>query len=236
LGTAAAGRAALTQDASTVVGNPAGMTRLDHSELATSLYTIIPSLQFRRGPDTTVSGGNGFTAGSSIPSAGSASIPIPAGGFFYVHSFSPDLKFGAAFGSGFGAGLQYGKEWVGRYYIQKSQLLTFTLTPGAAYRVNDWLSIGAGFSVTYALLSQTAAVNNILDQLPDGRLKFKDDDFGFGGNVGLLLEPSPRTRVGLTYRSPVDFSYKDTLKLTLEPANGQNALIITALKLKTEPV
>lgn len=76
------------------------------------------------------------------------------------------------------------------------------------------LSIGAGFSVTYALLSQTAAVNNILDRLPDGRLKFKDDDFGFGGNVGLLLELSSRTRVGLTYRSPVDFSYKDNLKLT----------------------
>src|SRR5262245_48201893 len=125
LGTAAAGRAALAQDASTVVGNPAGMTRLDRSELATSLYTMIPSLQFRREPGTTVSGGNGFNAGVSIPSHSSASIPIPAGGFFYVHSLSPDLKLGAGFGSGFGAGLQYGKEWVGRYYIQKSQLLTF---------------------------------------------------------------------------------------------------------------
>ncbi|MGE0821175.1 MAG: OmpP1/FadL family transporter [Candidatus Binatia bacterium] len=214
LGTAAAGRAALAQDASTVVGNPAGMIRLDHSELSTSLYTILPSLQFRRDSGTTVSGGNGFNAGTSLPSAGSASIPIPAGGFFYAHSLSPDWKLGVGFGSGFGAGLQYGKEWAGRYYTQKSQLLTFTLNPGVAYRVNNWLSIGAGFSVTYALLSQTAAVNNILDRLPDGRLKFKDDDFGFGGNVGLLLELSPRTRVGLTYRSPMDFSYKDTPKLT----------------------
>src|SRR5215831_1433012 len=214
LGTAAAGRAASAQDASTVVGNPAGMTRLDHSELTTSLYTILPSLQFRHEPGTTVSGGNGFNAGVSIPSHSSASIPIPAGGFFYAHSLSPDLKLGVGFGSGFGAGLQYGKEWAGRYYVQKSQLLSFTLNPGAAYRVSDWLSVGAGFSVTYALLSQTAAVNNVLDRLPDGRLKFKGDDFGFGGNAGLLLEPSPRTRVGLTYRSPVDFSYTDTLKLT----------------------
>ncbi len=214
LGTAAAGRAALAQDASTVVSNPAGMTRLDHSELTTSLYTIIPSMQFRREPGTTVSGGNGFNAGTSIPSAGSASVPIPAGGFFYAHSLSPDLKLGVGLGSGFGAGMNYGKEWAGRYYIQKAQLMTFTLNPGAAYRVNDWLSIGAGFSVTYALMSQTAAVNNILDRLPDGRLKFKGDDFGFGGNIGLLVEPSPRTRVGLSYRSPVDFSFKDNIKLT----------------------
>src|SRR5215510_12057962 len=66
LGTAAAGRAALAQDASTVVGNPAGMTRLERSQLTTTLYTILPSLKFDRGPGTTPSGGNGFDAGTSI--------------------------------------------------------------------------------------------------------------------------------------------------------------------------
>src|ERR1044071_9226420 len=86
LGTAAAGRAALAQDASTVVGNPAGMTRLDHSELTTSLYTLLPSMQFDRGSGTTFSGGNGFNAGTSFPSHGSASIPVPAGSLFYVYS------------------------------------------------------------------------------------------------------------------------------------------------------
>lgn len=214
LGTAAAGRAALAQDASTVIGNPAGMTRLDRSQLTTTLYSIIPSIQFDRGPGTTASGGNGFNAGAPIPSASSASVPIPAGGFFYVHSLSPDLKLGVGAGSGFGAGLNYGKEWVGRYYIQKTQLLTATVNPGIAYRVNSWLSVGAGFSINYALFSYTTALNNILDRLPDGRLKFKDDDFGFGGNAGVLVEPSAQTRFGLTYRSPVDFSYKDTPKLT----------------------
>src|SRR6185369_11225616 len=46
LGLAAAGRAALAQDASTVMGNPAGMTRLDRSQLTTSVYTLLPSMQF----------------------------------------------------------------------------------------------------------------------------------------------------------------------------------------------
>jgi long-chain fatty acid transport protein len=212
LGTAAAGRAALAQDASTVVGNPAGMIRLDRSQLTMTLYPILPSIKFDRGSGTTASGGNGFNAGTSIPSSGSASVPIPAGSFFYVYSPSPDWKLGV--GSGFGAGLNYGKEWVGRYYIQKAQLLTMTFNPGFAYRINPWLSIGAGFSVNYALFSNTLAVNNVLDQLPDGRLKFKADDFGFGGNAGVLVEPSAQTRFGLTYRSPVDFSYKDHLKQT----------------------
>ena len=224
LGTAAAGRAALAQDASTVIGNPAGMTRLDRSQLTTTLYSIIPSTQFDRGPGTTTSGGNGFNAGAPIPSFSSVSVPFPAGSFFYVHSLSQDVKLGVGAATGYGGGLNYGKEWVGRYYIQKAQILSATLNPGIAYRVNDWLSVGAGFSVNYALLSQTAAVNNVLDRLPDGRLKFKADDWGFGGNAGVLLEPSARLRFGITYRSPVDFSYEDRIKFTNLGPGLQRAL------------
>jgi long-chain fatty acid transport protein len=196
------------------MGNPAGMTRLDRSQLTSSIYTIIPSMQFDRGSGTTTSGGNGFNAGAPIPSLSSVSIPFPAGGVFYAYSLSKDLKLGVGVASGYGGGMNYGKEWVGRYYAQKLQLLSATLNPGIAYRVNDWLSIGAGFSVNYTLLSETIAVNNLAEQLPDGRLKFKADDWGFGGNAGVLLEPSARLRVGTAYRSPIDFSYDDQIKFT----------------------
>lgn len=224
LGTAAAGRAALAQDASTVVGNPAGMTRLDRSQLTGSLYTILSSTQFDRDSGTTTSGGNGFNAGAPIPSFSTVSVPFPAGSLFYVHSLSKDLKLGVGAATAYGGGLNYGKEWVGRYYIQKAQILSATLNPGIAYRVNDWLSLGAGFSVNYVLLSQTAAVNNIAERLPDGRLKFKADDWGFGGNAGVLLEPSARMRFGITYRSPVDLSYSDRIKFTNVGPGLRNAL------------
>jgi long-chain fatty acid transport protein len=214
LGTAQAGQAALAQDASVVVRNPAGMTRLDRSQLTGSLYTIIPSMQFDRGSGTTLSGGNGFNAGAPIPSLSSVSIPFPAGGLYYVYSLSPDLKLGVGAASAYGGGMNYGKEWAGRYTVEKSQLLSATLNPGFAYRVNDWLSIGAGFSVNYALLSQTTAVNNLAEGLPDGRLKFKADDWGFGGNAGVLLEPNAQMRFGLTYRSPIDMSYTDRIRFT----------------------
>jgi len=171
-------------------------------------------MQFDHGAGTTTSGGNGFNAGAPIPSLSVVSIPVPAGSLFYVHSLSKDLKLGMGVASAYGGGLNYGKEWVGRYYVQKAQIFSFTINPGVAYRLNNWLSLGAGFSVNYALLSQTAAVNNLADRLPDGRLKFKADDWGFGGNAGVLLEPSARLRFGLTYRSPIDFSYADHIKFT----------------------
>ena len=142
------------------------------------------------------------------------SIPIPAGAFFYVYNLSPDWKLGVGVASGFGAGLNYGKEWAGRYLIQKAQLLTTTFNPGVSYRINNWLSVGAGFSINYALFSYTTAVNNILDRLPDGRRSSKTMTSALAGTPGVLIEPSARTRFGLTYRSPVDFTYEDRLKLT----------------------
>lgn len=214
LGTAAAGRAALAQDASTVMGNPAGMTRLERSQLTGSLYTILPSTQFDRSSGTTLSGGDGFNAGVPVPSLSSAGIPIPAGSLFYVHNLAPDWKVGVGAASAYGGSMNYGKQWAGRYSVQKLQLLSATLNPGVAYRVNEWLSVGAGFSVTYALLSQTLAVNNLADRLPDGRLRFKADDWGFGGNAGILLEPHSRLRFGITYRSQVDMSFTDRIRFT----------------------
>jgi long-chain fatty acid transport protein len=214
LGLAAAGRAALAQDASIVMGNPAGMTRLDRSQLTGSMYTIIPSMQFDRGSGTTISGGDGFNAGAPIPSLSSVSVPFPAGSLFYVHNLSPDLKLGVGAVSAYGGGMNYGKEWAGRYTLQKLQILSATLNPGFAYRVNNWLSVGAGFSVNYALLSQTTGVNNLAERLPDGRLKFKADDWGFGGNAGVLFEPNARMRFGLAYRSQIDMSYTDRIRFT----------------------
>jgi long-chain fatty acid transport protein len=52
------------------------------------------------------------------------------------------------------------------------------------------------------------ALNNLLGG-QDGRLKLADDEFGFGGMAGLMLEPIQGTRFGVTYTSPVELDFKD---------------------------
>ena len=67
LGTAAAGRAAAAAAASTVVGNPAGMTRLDRSQMLAAVQGIYINSRF----DTELSGfggGDGGNAGGFVPS------------------------------------------------------------------------------------------------------------------------------------------------------------------------
>jgi long-chain fatty acid transport protein len=85
------------------------------------------------------------------------------------------------------------------------------------YRVSDWLSVGGGFNIVYAELTQKAAINNgaVPGQagLPDGELKLEDDDAAYGFNLGILLEPREDTRFGISYRSKVDLEFKDFASL-----------------------
>lgn len=194
-GTASAGWAAIAQDASTAFTNPAGMTRLDRSQLLVGAQPLIIISEFNS---------------STSSQTGNANGVLPSLGAYYVHSYSDRLKMGISSTSYFGLGIDYGDDWVGRYRVEKSTFLTATLSPSVAYRVNDWLSIGAMFNIVGAYFSSQSAINNILDRFGDGQLKFKDWDIGFGGGVGVMIEPTKCTRLGLVYYSPVNLSFKDT--------------------------
>ncbi len=207
VGTAAAGRAAMATDASAAGANPAGMTRLDRSQLLVGLQGLYIDAHF----DTQRSGfggGDGGNAGGLVPS----------GSFHYVQRLNPDWRLGLSVGTYFGLGVDYGDDWSGRYYIKEAELLTFGVNPGVGYRVADWLSVGAGFSVMQAKLHQTVAINNAAVPLQagrdDGELKLEDDDVGYGFNLGVLLEPTPDTRFGITYRSEVKLEFKDVANLS----------------------
>jgi len=49
LGTASAGRAAMAKDASTVFGNPAGMTKLDRSQILVGIQPVYSDVRFDHG-------------------------------------------------------------------------------------------------------------------------------------------------------------------------------------------
>ncbi len=200
LGTASAGRASMAADASTASSNPAGMTLLDRSQLLGASGAILPSHNFDVAPQTTTPGGGG----------GNAGVFLPLGGFFYVYRLSERVRLGVTAVSDFGGAFNYGKQWAGRYYVTQESLITGKVNPTIAYMVNDWLSVGASFSFSVGrLLFQSKVNNTILPRLPrpDGGLGIESWDEAFGGNVGILLTPIKKLRVGLTYQSPIDYKF-----------------------------
>ena len=203
MGTASAGRGATAKDASVAGANPAAMTKLNRSQLLAGALGLSLNVKFDV-DKATFGGGDGGNAGDFVP----------VGSFSYVYSATPDLKLGITAGSYFGLGLDYGDDWAGRYYITEGEFLTFLINPSVGYRINNWLSIGAGVDILYAKLDQKAAINNQLTDgagFPDGKLKIEDDDVGYGFNVGTLIELSEATRFSLTYRSKVEVKFEDVV-------------------------
>jgi long-chain fatty acid transport protein len=204
IGTASAGQAALAENAATAAQNPAGMTLLDRSQLMTSPGAILPSTNFDVAPETNLKPAFGGTRGGG---GGNAGVFIPIGSFFYVRKLYERWRFGVALYSDYGLSGDYGKTWVGRYYLTQESLITSKINPSLAYEVNNWLSVGAGFSFAVGRLTFQSKVNNAAPRVSDGGLSLESWDEAFGAKVGILLRPISKLRIGLTYQSPEDYKF-----------------------------
>lgn len=202
-GLAAAGYAARAQDASTAFTNPAGMTQLDGTQVLVGGQLMWMNTQFSI--DGATSPGLGSGDGGRVYGSNGY---VPGGGAFLTHRVSPDLALGFAVAGNFGSMLDYDDGWVGRYRVQDADLVGVSVMPSIAYRVNDQLSLGAGLNGMYGMFDQRVAINNALPSLGDGRLEIDDDTWGWGANVGVLYEPTPVTRLGLTYTSEIDLDFR----------------------------
>ncbi len=206
MGVAGAGQEAVANDASTnfAFHNPAGMTRLEGHSIALGAGLLQADTEFDTDPNTPFNGGNGGDQAGWAPLIGSHG----------VYSVTDDLKLGMSMFSLSGAALDPDNDWAGRFSLQEIELLTLTANPSVAYRVNDWLSFGAGATVMYASIDYKLAAPPINPPVGGaGQVEIDGDDFAFGYNFGALFELSPRTRVGAIYVSKVEPEFSGDLEL-----------------------
>lgn len=209
IGLASAGYSARAEDASTLFKNPAGMSLLHGSQFQGGLQLTYGSVSFS--PDASTSPQLGNHGG------GNAIGALPAASGFFVYDLADRWKVGLGMLNYFGLAEKYDDNWVGRYYVQNSALLGMTLMPAASFKAADWLSIGAGLNAMYGYLKTDMAVNN--SSPVDGQLSLKDETWGFGANVGVLIEPREGTRFGITYLSPLNLDFKDQPEISVFGGN-----------------
>jgi long-chain fatty acid transport protein len=95
--------------------------------------------------------------------------------------------------------------------VKQTTLVGITFAPVASYRVNEYVSVGGGPNVMLGYLNYETNVNTFLSLgSGDGQIHASDTAVGVGGQVGVLVEPTKRTRVGVTYYSPIKLNFATT--------------------------
>ncbi|SEN38711.1 long-chain fatty acid transport protein [Pseudomonas sp. ok272] len=204
VGLANAGVAARAQGPSTIAANPAGLSYLDGTQITAGAQLLYGDLGFSRDDQTNVSGGNG----------GNALVTSPSASFFVSHRLDDNWSIGFGTYGDFGLAADFGDSWSGRYVTQKESLVALSLVPSVAYRFNDQWSVGLGIKAMYGMLKTQAAIDRSplgLTDRSDGQLKYSDNTWGYGANLGVIYSPQPSTRIGLAYTSEVKFDFKDHL-------------------------
>jgi len=202
VGLASAGYAARAQDASTLFKNPAGMSRLQNTQIQAGGEFLYGNVEFSPNSQTSPRLGN--------DNGGNAIGALPNLSLFYVYDLAEKWKLGFGTFNYFGLAEKYNDNWAGRYYVQDSTLVGVSLMPSVSYQATDWLSIGVGMNAMLGYLKNQVAINNIAPSYGDGQMEVKDTTWGFGANVGILLQPREGTRIGITYQSQINLDFEDT--------------------------
>jgi long-chain fatty acid transport protein len=203
VGYAGAGLAARAEDSGTVFTNPAGMTRMKKPAYQAGVQPLYINAKWDSDNTTTATG----------PDKGVYEL-FSGAGFSYIHPVGDKLRLGISAQNFFGLALEWDRKWVGRYEITKGALIAPQLQPTVAYKVTNWLSIGAGAGLTMGYLADEGRVNNLDPTLGDGKLKYDDTDFAVQGNFGVMIEPSDKTRIGVRYLTETDLDFKSEVYTT----------------------
>ncbi|NER61668.1 transporter [Pseudomonas sp. MAFF212428] len=223
MGTGFAGRSSSADDASTVFGNPAGMSRLKREQVTVGGAAIIAK------SDISGSGTfGGSNDGDMVPVVG-----VPLG--YYVKPIDEHWAFGIGMYVPFGLITDYEHGFAGRYFGSKSEVQVVTLQPTISYAFNDKVSIGFGPTINRIDGTlESATLNRATPGSNDGKVKITGDDTAIGYNIGVMIQATDSTRVGLTYHSMVDYKLKGDTKINgsgFGPFSGSK--FDASLKIKT---
>ena len=185
--------AARATDGSAIFFNPAGLGFQNTPSVYIGLTTITPAGSFLGPRQKNPSEKTTFVSTTFTPINVALSMPVMDG-----------LQVGVGINNPFGLGTEWPRDWVGKFLTTKVDLRTFFVTPTVAYRVNDQLSVGAGFNYVVGSVLLERAVSVVSVALPEPpRVSISMNAKGVGFNLGVMYKPMEDLSIGVSYRSQV---------------------------------
>ena len=202
-GNAFAGAAAAAEDAGTVMWNPAGMTYLPKGHNVALGGTILHrSIKFTNEGSTTVSSA-AFPLGTTDGGDAGGTSFVPFG--YWAYSVNDRLSVGLGITPTFGNVTEYDFSFVGRnagFYANIEQL---NINPSVAYKVNDMVSLGGGLNFAHNSTHFKQGLTFAGAAATQNQLDIEGDAWAVGYNLGAMFQITPTTRIGVTYRSELEF-------------------------------
>lgn len=199
LGRAYAGAGIVGDDLSAVHYNPAGMTLLEGTRFQAGGTWIALNADYNGKGDSE----NGRLKGQMIPAG------------YVTHQVNDKIWLGFAMTVPFGMGTEYDRTWSQSQRGTNAKIYTFDMNPNIAWKVNDFLSVGAGISVQYAKAELGMGLKaQELRGAYLGHGKVEADSWDWGFNLGVMISPTDKLRFGLAYRSAIEHDADGTTKLS----------------------
>lgn len=145
-----------------------------------------------------------------------------------MHQLNDRTRVGVALTVPFGLATEYEEGWLGRYHGIESRIEVINISPAVSFDLTPEWTIGGAVNLQYAEAKLTTAIDGgsacagavAAGDLPagtcgayqlspgemasDGQVKIEGDDWSVGYTLGVLWQPTQRSRVGLRYRSGID--------------------------------
>lgn len=188
---------AVVNDATATYFNPAALTLLKNSQII-GLGTIADFRTHFTGQ--AIQSGTGFIQSGSTSSRTHYYLPS----FYMGIPVANKVTFGLAVVSNiFNRDIEANS--ILRYVQSSNRIQDIDLVPAVGIKFNEYFSVGAGITVSYAnfVLQPISGYQNL--NIPDNQSRNESSGTSWGGNVGFLLKPANSTVIGFNYRSAITY-------------------------------
>ncbi len=124
------------------------------------------------------------------------------------HQVDDKLTVGMSLNVPYGMITKYDEQWAGSDHGITSKVMSTTITPMAAYKLTDKLSVGAGLQMQYinARLTSTDPFTHSY------KTSLQGDALDVGYQLSALYELDENTRFGVNYRSEINHKLKGDIE------------------------